>query len=111
MKIEFGLKENDIFKINKIFQKYHEIKEVIIYGSRALGNYRPGSDIDLTLIGNGLNLNLINKLATDIDDLLLPYLFDISIYQHIKNEDLLLHIDRNGKVFYHSQTATAIKKE
>ena len=71
-----------------------------MYGSRAKGNYKPGSDIDLTLKGKELNLKLLNKISLELDDLLLPYTFDLSIYHHIKQPDLIDHIVRVGKVFY-----------
>ncbi|WP_197904747.1 nucleotidyltransferase domain-containing protein [Desulfosarcina alkanivorans] len=51
-----------------------------MYGSRAKGNFKPGSDIDLTLKVNRLNLHLLNKISLELDDLLLPYTVDLSIY-------------------------------
>lgn len=98
--MKYGLKENDINKIKTVFEKYHEIEKIILYGSRAKGNFRPNSDIDLTCIGENLTLKLLNKITWDLDDLLLPYTFDISNYQHIKQDDLLEHIGRIGIVFY-----------
>jgi nucleotidyltransferase substrate binding protein (TIGR01987 family) len=77
-----------------------QIEAVILYGSRAKDNFKPGSDIDLTLIGNELNLTVLNKISLELDDLLLPYTFDLSLYHHIKQPDLIDHIQRVGKVFY-----------
>jgi len=57
-------------------------------------------DIDLTMKGEGLNLKLLNKIANDLDDLLLPYTFDLSILDQIDNRDLIAHINRVGKVVY-----------
>jgi len=98
--MRFGLEENDILKLQKIFAIYPQIESVKIYGSRAKGNYKNGSDIDLTLIGKELNLTIVNTIETQIDDLLLPYLFDISIYHQISNLDLIGHIQRVGQIFY-----------
>ncbi|MBC8054424.1 MAG: nucleotidyltransferase domain-containing protein [Sphingobacteriaceae bacterium] len=98
--MKFGLKEEVIEKINAVFNQFPQIEKVILYGSRAKGNYRNGSDIDLTLIGEGLNLDLLNKVDIKIDDLLLAYSFDISIYKQISNPDLVAHIERIGQVFY-----------
>jgi len=64
----------------------------------------PGSDIDLTLKGEKLRLKLLNKISIDIDDLLLPYSFDISIFHQITNPDLLEHIARAGVVFYKKES-------
>ena len=97
---QFGLPSQTFDKINLLFGKLNFIERVIIYGSRAKGNYREGSDIDLTLIGDNLNHQNLSELKTQIDDLNTPYLFDISILNKIKSEDLKEHIKRVGKVFY-----------
>jgi len=95
-----GLTQSIWQQINAIFENYPSVTEVVLYGSRAKGNYRSGSDIDLTMKGEGLNLKLLNKIANDLDDLLLPYTFDLSILAQIDNRDLIAHISRVGKVVY-----------
>ncbi len=97
----FGLDVNILKKIQDVFQEFSNISKVIIYGSRAKENYRAGSDIDITLIGENLTLkNSVYPLMDKIDELNLPYLFDISIFEHINNKDLVEHINRVGQVFY-----------
>jgi uncharacterized protein len=96
---KFGLKTKTIAKIQAIFKKYSEVKQVIIYGSRAKGSYRPGSDIDLTLKGEAISLQTLLKIENELDDLLLPYKFDLSIYADISDPDVLEHIDRVGRIF------------
>lgn len=98
--MKFGLKENIIQKIQQVFASFPQIEEVILYGSRAKGNYKPGSDIDLTLKGHNLNLSIMSKISIQLDDLLLPFTFDLSVFNHIKNKDLLDHIGRVGITFY-----------
>jgi len=98
--VKFGLKEETIDKINAVFAKYPEVEEVIVYGSRAKGNYREGSDIDITLKGNTLKDEIRSKIWLDIDDLNTPYLFDISIFEKLNAPSLEEHIKRVGKVFY-----------
>ena len=66
----FGLKENIIEKVNEIFSSFPQVEEAVIYGSRAKGNYKPNSDIDITLKGNDLSLTELNKISLMIDDLL-----------------------------------------
>lgn len=95
----FGLKQNDITLINHCFSQFSEIEQVIIYGSRAKGNFKNGSDIDLTIIGD-LDYKAMLKLENLLDDLLLPYTIDLSLHRQISNSDLLNHIQRVGKVFY-----------
>jgi type I restriction enzyme S subunit len=96
----YGLKETDIQKIEQVFASHKEVEQAIIYGSRAKGNYKPASDIDLTLMGEGLDLTLQYRIEDDLDDLLLPYKMDVSVFRQITNTDLIGHINRFGKVFY-----------
>ena len=79
---------------------FPNIDEVILYGSRAKGTFKNGSDIDLSLKGEQLNLDTLNSLSLKLDDLLLPYTIDISIYKMIDNADLIEHINRVGILFY-----------
>jgi predicted nucleotidyltransferase len=96
----YGLSKATIKKINLVFDHFEEVGEAVLYGSRAKGNYKPGSDIDIALKGEKINLRLLNKIDFDLDELLLPYSFDISIYDHISNIDLIDHIQRVGKTLY-----------
>jgi uncharacterized protein len=98
--MKYGLPESTIARINEVFSLHPEVKKVLLYGSRAKGNYRPGSDIDLVLQGENLSQRLLNKISLELDDLLLPYTIDLSIYHHIDNQDLLDHIHQVGQVFF-----------
>lgn len=86
--------------IRDIFSSCNEIDKVILYGSRAKGNYKIGSDIDLTLFGKNLKLKTVHTIQENLEALYLPYKFDISIFEHIDNPDLKEHIERVGKTFY-----------
>lgn len=96
----YGLSEKTINAIQGVFKKYSQIEKVILYGSRAKGNFRNGSDIDLVLVGEKLTLSDQFKIETELDDLLLPYKIDLVLYQQIDNRDLIEHIDRVGVVFF-----------
>ena len=95
----FGLPDKTIEAINGIFSRYPGIDKVIIYGSRARGDYENGSDIDLTICG-GVSLDDKFRISGQIDDLPIPYTCDLSIFHGIKNENLVEHIERVGQVFY-----------
>lgn len=97
---QFGISQEKITKLHSLFNLFPEIEQVVIYGSRAKGNYAPFSDVDITLKGSLLTPTILTRLIFMIDDLLLPYEFDISIYQDIKNPDVVDHIDRVGKILY-----------
>lgn len=96
----YGLKPEIISRLHKVFECYEDIESVVLYGSRAKGTYHAGSDIDITLKGDHLTDLEVAKVEDDIDDLLLPYLFDISSWDQIDNEDLRAHIERVGVVLY-----------
>lgn len=85
---KFGLNEQSIRVITDILKKYPEIEQAIIYGSRAKGNYRIGSDVDLTFKGPNLNQSILGKIRLDLEDSSLPYLFDLSIYHELAHEIL-----------------------
>ena len=93
--LRFGLKEVTIEKICGVLAKYPPIEKAVIYGSRAKGNYKNGSDIDLTLHGGAdLTMNIMYKILDEIDDLLLPYTIDLSIFHTLKDPDFIDHIQR-----------------
>lgn len=101
--MEFGLKMETLEKITHVFSSMKQVEQVILYGSRAIGNYREGSDIDISLKGSGLTSIDLDGFLLSLDELNLPYLFDISIYHHIDNEDLKDHIHKVGKILYSKQ--------
>ena len=96
----FGLSQLTIDKINAVFAKHPELEKAVLYGSRAKGTYKKGSDIDLSLLGDSLSYAQLSRIETEIDDLMLPYSFDISLFKHISNIDLVEHIKRVGITFY-----------
>lgn len=98
--MKYGLSNSIVDQIKFVFVKYPELEKVLIYGSRAKGNFKPGSDIDVTFIGDGLTQTILNKIDDDIDDLMLPYSFDLSILKDISNADFIAHVKRVGIVFY-----------
>ena len=98
--MQFGLKQNVIDLIREQLELNPKIEEVVLYGSRAKGNYRPGSDIDLTLKGEELSVKDLISLENQMEDLPIPFKFDISLYHRITNPDLLDHIQRVGILFY-----------
>lgn len=96
----YGLPVTAIEKLAGVFRQYPAITRVIIYGSRAMGNYRTGSDIDLCIDSDSLNLTQLLKIENQIDDLLLPWKVDLSLKKTIDNPQLLEHMDTVGLTFY-----------
>lgn len=101
--MEFGLSHNTLQKIRQTLAQHPHIERAVIYGSRAKGNYKPGSDIDITLYAvQGLEIDYreLADLVDEIDELLLPYSVDLSLFTQIDNLELREHIERVGKVLY-----------
>jgi predicted nucleotidyltransferase len=98
--MKYGLKEETIEKINAVLSDFPQVEKAILYGSRAKGDFKRGSDIDLTLTGSGLTFKTLLRIDNELDDLLLPYHIDLSILENISNPDLIEHIGRVGVVFY-----------
>ena len=98
--MRYGLTEEAISLINSVFTAHPSIKEVKIYGSRAKGNYRTGSDIDLCIYADELADNELSKIKNELDDLPTLYSIDLCKYATIENTELKEHIDRVGKCFY-----------
>ena len=95
----FGIYPKSYNEILQIIEKYPSIEKVVIYGSRAKGTQREGSDIDITLFGN-ISQKDLSDLRNDLDDSYIPYMLDISIYDKLNSGSLKEHINRVGKVFY-----------
>lgn len=96
----FGLPPATLEKLNNVFARHNAIDSVVIYGSRAKGNYRAGSDIDLTIKGSEIPFAEFMQIENQIDDLMLPYKVDLSQYRQLENADLIAHIDRVGMEVY-----------
>jgi len=95
--VHHGLKDDVVNALRSVFANYPEIEKIILYGSRAKGNFKPGSDIDLTLVAPLLNLTAFLKIENEIDDLLLPYKVDLSLFHKLEDQELIDHINRVGK--------------
>lgn len=96
----FGIESAMFEQIVDVLRGNPLVQEAILYGSRAKGVHKPGSDIDLVLKGKELTLQDLNRVSLALDDLLLPYTFDLSLFHHIDNEELLAHIGRVGKSIF-----------
>ena len=97
---EFGLSDKTLATIRQILAESPAVEKAILYGSRAKGNYRPGSDIDLTLFGDQLDLRILGDIAARLVESPIPYQVDLSIWSQLNHAGLREHIERVGVVFY-----------
>jgi predicted nucleotidyltransferase len=110
-KEETGLQDSDVSDIIGVITRNDKINQVILFGSRAKGTYHTGSDIDIALSGNGLNTDDIIDLMNELEELYLPYKFDLLILERIKEIELLAHISRVGKVLYDKNKSCTQQRE
>jgi len=103
---EFGLPDKTVTIIRQILADFPAVKTAVIYGSRAKGNYKPGSDIDLTLFGDNLDLGTLGEIAARLDDSPIPYQVDLSIFDQLDHAGLREHIERVGVVFYERESSS-----
>jgi len=96
----FGLSPATLEQLNSVFAQHAAIDSVLLYGSRTKGNYRAGSDIDLTIKGDEIPFDELMRIENEIDGLMLPYTVDLSQYRQLENTSLIAHIDRVGIVIY-----------
>jgi predicted nucleotidyltransferase len=93
----FGLSDTQIGLIKDAIGRFEEIESAVIFGSRAMGNYKPGSDVDIAIKGSRITGNITSALSTLLnEDLPLPHFFDIVHYDTLDNAALIRHIDEHG---------------
>lgn len=99
--MRFGISENSLALILESLAQWREIEGASIFGSRAMGNYKNGSDIDLVVYGIDVTEEIINKLSVQLnEELPIPYYFDIVHYESLTTTSLKAHIDTYAKTFY-----------
>ncbi|WP_427338041.1 nucleotidyltransferase domain-containing protein [Caloranaerobacter sp. DY30410] len=108
--MSFGLTESDIDYIKKTIEKFSEIEKAVIFGSRAKGDYKLGSDVDIAIFGENITFDTISKLHAMLEEYSpLPYFFDVVDYLHLQNKELKEHIDRVGKTIFERKTSETME--
>ena len=98
--MKFGLSDTVIRELQDVFRRHANIEKVLIFGSRSKDNYRAGSDIDLAVVGQGIDYSQLLAIQCEIDDLELLYSIDLLDYQKEKGTPIGDHIDRVAQIFY-----------
>ena len=96
--MDFGLTSDSYNKIKKVIKKYNEYT-FKVFGSRARGDYKNNSDIDIAVMGNIDNKTKYN-IMNEFDLLDIPYMIDLIFIKDISKEELLKSIERDGVNFY-----------
>lgn len=95
---DFGLPERTVNELLEYFKTKPYIEKVCIYGSRAKGTYRTGSDIDFAIWTDAHDK--FTAIRWELDDLPTPYMFDVTDYKALTHEGMKKSIDTDGKLFY-----------
>ena len=97
----FGITSKSYNIIINTLINFPEVEKTVIFGSRAMENYKKGSDIDIAILGNNVTTETALNLSAILNEkTLIPYYFDIVCYKSLTNNDLKKHIDKYGKVLY-----------
>ena len=96
--LNIGISHYDLENIIRLIKKCPKVEGIILFGSRAKGTFSNGSDVDIALKGENIQLTDVLDLSIDLDELELPYKFDIIIFDRIKEKALTDHINSVGIV-------------
>lgn len=112
MKNKFGLLESDLTSILEVISIHQHVDQVFIFGSRAKGNFRPGSDVNLALKGKNLDFETVRKISYILnEETLMPYKFDVVNYHSIQEADMIHHIDRVGIEVFNRKKASQLVED
>lgn len=105
----FGLSDQTLATIRGILLDYSAVERALIYGSRAKGTYRPGSDIDLALVGERMDFTTLGAIAGRLDESSIPQQVDLTIWSRIDHSALREDIQRTGLVFFDRESDSVLK--
>lgn len=97
---ETGLSPFVLDNLRKTFARFPEIEKVMLFGSRATGSHRPGSDIDLAVFAPNLTEQAFSRLAGEVDELPIAFHMDVIHFDTLENSSLKEQIISQGKTIY-----------
>ena len=98
---DLGLVENDLQALVGVLKQFPAVEQAIIFGSRAKGTFKNGSDVDLALRGESLSFEQTSRISYLLnEETLMPYKLDVLQYETIKSPELVEHIDRVGVIIF-----------
>jgi predicted nucleotidyltransferase len=108
MNARHGLSLKTVGDIILVLSRHPEVEQAILFGSRAKGNYKRGSDIDLALLGDAVNQRTVDRLYQELDDLPIPYEFSLVLFAGITDPEVRAHVERVGVVFYERDRVASV---
>jgi predicted nucleotidyltransferase len=99
--LHFGIYEKSYRLIYQELKNEPKIKRAVLFGSRAMNTAKKGSDIDIAVYGNNIDIRLLNRISAKLNqELPIPYHIDILNYKNINSQELKDHIHKYGKIIY-----------
>jgi len=100
-KLTYGLRDTDLAYMAELFGQYPDVEQVWIYGSRAKGTNRPGSDVDLALIGPAVKKDTAAAIHFTLEeDGPMPFFFDVLHWNTLTNRQLKAEIEQTAQPLY-----------
>lgn len=103
-----GLPEKTVSQITDVLASFPAVERAVLFGSRAKGTHKHGSDIDLSLSGAALDWRTVGRIYDALDDLMLPYRFSLIQFDANTDADVAAHIARVGVVLFERKSATGV---
>jgi predicted nucleotidyltransferase len=101
MNNDYGIYDKSFDLILEAIKKFPEVEKAILFGSRAMGNFKKGSDIDIAIKGERIGPPQVNRLNSILNqELAIPYFVELIDYKSITDQELKKHVDEVGKVVY-----------
>lgn len=104
--MRFGLDENTITALTNVIAGFAEVDEVVLHGARATSHYESCSDIELSFTGR-LDRPTLDRIGMRFDDLYLPYIFRLSLYDEVDEPEAKSEITNAGILFYKNNSHKA----
>jgi len=112
MNPKHGLSLETVSRISGVLAQFPELEEAVLFGSRAKGTYKPGSEIDLSLVGKALDWRMVGRIYDALDDLLLPHRFSLILFDQNTDSEVTAPIPRASPCFDAKRsTATSTRRE
>jgi predicted nucleotidyltransferase len=105
-----GLTDKTLTQITSVLVRFSNVEKAVLFGSRAKGTHKPGSDIDLALVGDNVDWRTIGRIGSVLDDLPLPYCFSLIILDERTDPEVAAHIQRVGIPLFERNGVATVRR-
>lgn len=95
--MKYGLTEAQLEETLRVIASVENLKHAVLFGSRAIGNYKEASDVDIAIDGEGVDVMVASHLKYLLEEeTFLPFFFDVVAIPTLEDKGLLEHIRTEG---------------